>query len=107
MAGPHIPEEVAPQVVEPFRRLDGRTGSVPGAGLGLSIVRSVATAHHGDVTARSLPAGGLEVSVLLPGDPARAQPGPGQLYDNVGGAAPPGGPGPSRDNVGAPAGEPG
>jgi signal transduction histidine kinase len=70
--GPHIPEEVAPQLFEPFRRLDGHAGSVPGAGLGLSIVRSVAIAHHGEVTARSLPAGGLEVSVVLPGAEAHA-----------------------------------
>jgi two-component system sensor histidine kinase TctE len=40
---------------------------VPGTGLGLSIVRSVATAHQGTVMARSRPAGGLDVSVLLPG----------------------------------------
>ena len=41
-------------------------------GLGLSIVRSVTTAHHGTVTARSRPAGGLDVSVRLPGAPAAA-----------------------------------
>jgi signal transduction histidine kinase len=39
------------------------------AGLGLSIVRSVATAHRGQVTARPRPGGGLEVSVLLPACP--------------------------------------
>ena len=105
--GPHIPEEVAPQLFEPFRRLDGHAGSVPGAGLGLSIVRSVAIAHHGEVTARSLPAGGLEVSVVLPGDPARAQPGPAQPYDDVAEAARARGPGQSRGNVGTPTGEPG
>jgi signal transduction histidine kinase len=106
--GPHIPEEVAPQLFEPFRRLDGHAGSVPGAGLGLSIVRSVAIAHHGEVTARSLPAGGLEVSVVLPGDPARAEPGPAQPGDDdVGEAAHGDGPGQSRDNIGAPTAEPG
>ena len=74
--GPVIGEDVAPLLFEPFRRLDGqqrgdRAGGVPGTGLGLSIVRSVATAHHGTVTARSRPAGGLDVSVLLPGRPGR------------------------------------
>jgi signal transduction histidine kinase len=68
--GPQIPEELTPELFEPFRRLDGQAGSAAGAGLGLSIVRSVAIAHHGDVIARSRPAGGLEVSVLLPGQPA-------------------------------------
>jgi signal transduction histidine kinase len=73
--GPAIGEDVAPLLFEPFRRLDGqqrgdRAGGVPGTGLGLSIVRSVATAHQGTVTARSRPAGGLDVSVVLPGVPA-------------------------------------
>jgi signal transduction histidine kinase len=70
--GPVIGEDVAPLLFEPFRRLDGPAGSRPGTGLGLSIVRSVATAHHGLVTARSQPAGGLEVTVLLPGAQAEA-----------------------------------
>lgn len=65
--GPAIGEDVTPLLFEPFRRLNGPAGSVPGTGLGLSIVRSVTTAHHGTVTARSRPAGGLDVSVLLPG----------------------------------------
>ena len=69
--GPAIGEDVAPLLFEPFRRLDGRAGSVPGTGLGLSIVRSVTTAHQGTVTARSRPAGGLDVSVFLPGVQAK------------------------------------
>jgi signal transduction histidine kinase len=78
--GPQIPAEVTPELFEPFRRLNGHADSVPGAGLGLSIVRSIVTAHHGEVSARSRPAGGLEISVLLPGQPglpsapARGQP---------------------------------
>ena len=68
--GPRIHEELAPQIFEPFRRLDGSAGSAAGAGLGMSIVRSVAIARQGDVIARSRPAGGLEVSVLLPGQAA-------------------------------------
>ena len=68
--GPVIAEDVTPLLFEPFRRLCDPAGSVPGTGLGLSIVRSVATAHQGTVTARSRPAGGLDVTVLLPGAPA-------------------------------------
>jgi signal transduction histidine kinase len=67
--GCKIPQEVAPQLFEPFRRLDGNAESPGGTGLGLSIVRSVAIAHHGNVVARARPAGGLDVSVLLPGGP--------------------------------------
>jgi signal transduction histidine kinase len=68
--GPVIAEDVTPLLFEPFRRLCDPAGSVPGTGLGLSIVRSVATAHQGAVAARSRPAGGLDVTVLLPGVPA-------------------------------------
>jgi signal transduction histidine kinase len=56
-----------PSLFEPFLRLSERAGSPDGTGLGLSIVRSVTLAHRGQLTGRSRPAGGLEVSVLLPG----------------------------------------
>ena len=76
-AGAVIGEDVTPLLFEPFRRLDGPGASVPGTGLGLSIVQSVTTAHHGTVTACSRPAGGMDVSVRLPGvgaeAPARAE----------------------------------
>jgi signal transduction histidine kinase len=65
--GPVIPAELVPSLFEPFRRLSERSGSPDGTGLGLSIVRSVAAAHRGQATARPRPAGGLEVSVSLPG----------------------------------------
>ena len=64
--GPRIPDDLAPALFEPFRRLDERSGSAEGLGLGLSIVRSVAIAHNGYVSARPRSAGGLEISVLLP-----------------------------------------
>jgi hypothetical protein len=61
--GPVIAPERVRELAEPFRRLDR---SVRGFGLGLSIVRSIAEAHHG-TTALSAPAtGGLEVRVTLP-----------------------------------------
>jgi signal transduction histidine kinase len=65
--GPPIPPDQIAALFEPFRRLHpDRTNSARGAGLGLSIVRSVATAHGGTATARALPEGGLEVQVGLP-----------------------------------------
>jgi signal transduction histidine kinase len=68
--GPPIPPDQVATLFEPFRRLNpDRTGSHRGAGLGLSIVRSVATAHGGTATAKALPEGGLEVRVELPRAP--------------------------------------
>ncbi len=56
-----------PGLFEPFRRGGWeRTGS-RGSGLGLSIVRAVADAHGGTVSAVAQPGGGLEVTVSLPG----------------------------------------
>jgi signal transduction histidine kinase len=65
-SGPLVPDDAVPSLFEPFRRLETRTGVRDGVGLGLSIARSVVTAHGATVTARSQPAGGLDVSVLLP-----------------------------------------
>lgn len=56
------------ELFEPFRRGNGRTSS-RGVGLGLSIVRSVARAHGGTVSARPRHDGGLIVDVKLPTSP--------------------------------------
>ena len=65
--GRAIPPDRVESLFEPFRRLNGRVASpTRGAGLGLSIVRSVARTHSGHTTARALPDGGLEVTVRLP-----------------------------------------
>jgi signal transduction histidine kinase len=64
--GPAIPPYEVPTLFEPFRRLSDRLGSTKGAGLGLSIVRSVARAHGGDATATARTGGGLVVTVTLP-----------------------------------------
>jgi hypothetical protein len=63
-------EVVAPDAVdvlfEPFHRGGVARTSRDGAGLGLSIVRAVVTAHGGTVHAEPVPAGGLTVTVHLP-----------------------------------------
>ncbi len=69
-SGPFVPGDAVPSLFEPFRRMEARTGTRDGVGLGLSIARSVVTAHHATVTASSQPAGGLDISVLIPHCPA-------------------------------------
>jgi signal transduction histidine kinase len=65
-SGPFVPDDAVPSLLEPFRRMEPRTGVRDGVGLGLSIARSVVTAHRGTVTARSRPVGGLDISVVIP-----------------------------------------
>ena len=73
---PFIPDDTVPALFEPFRRMQDRTGVRDGIGLGLSIARSVVTAHRATVTARSQPAGGLDISVEIPHCPAEERPSP-------------------------------
>jgi signal transduction histidine kinase len=68
--GPVIDAADVDGLFEPFRRLAPDRLAAAGAGLGLSIVRSVATAHGGRVSARPRPGGGLVVDVFLPGSEA-------------------------------------
>jgi signal transduction histidine kinase len=68
--GENVPAEAVPTLFEPFRRLGAdRTNHGGGAGLGLSIVRSVTTAHGGIIQARPRPEGGLIIEIDLPGRP--------------------------------------
>lgn len=54
-------------LAQPFQRLGAdRTGSSSGAGLGLSIVAAIASAHGGSLDLRARPSGGLRVSIALP-----------------------------------------
>lgn len=65
--GPEIPESRVDELFEPFRRLHTvRTGSADSAGLGLSIVASIARAHDAYIIARPNPGGGLELTVQFP-----------------------------------------
>ncbi|MGQ4490993.1 HAMP domain-containing histidine kinase [Streptomyces sp. 372A] len=64
--GPVVDAADIPGLFEPFRRGEGKDRTGPGSGLGLSIVRSIALAHDGTVTAVPAPGGGLAVTVRLP-----------------------------------------
>ena len=66
-SGPVIPPDEVSTLFDPFRRLGGgRTTHPQGAGLGLSIVRSIVAAHGGQLAATAGGDGGLTVRVLLP-----------------------------------------
>jgi signal transduction histidine kinase len=75
--GPTVPADEVAGLFEPFRRLSSTdrltdpNPSTPGrsAGLGLSIVRSVTHAHHGEVHAQPRPDGGLAIHIRLPTAP--------------------------------------
>lgn len=68
--GPTVPPYEVEALFKPFYRLgDDRLVGAKGAGLGLSIVRSVAEAHGGSVLAAPRDGGGLTVTVTLPVDP--------------------------------------
>jgi signal transduction histidine kinase len=66
-SGPVIRPYEIETMFQPFRRLDReRTAGDRGFGLGLSIVRAIARAHAGEVTAVPRAEGGLDVTVTLP-----------------------------------------
>ncbi|GAA1688568.1 HAMP domain-containing sensor histidine kinase [Fodinicola feengrottensis] len=64
--GPDVPADRVEEIFEPFRRLGPRTAGTGRVGLGLAIVRSVAVAHDGTVTATARPGGGLVVRFAIP-----------------------------------------
>jgi len=65
--GDHVPAADVPALFEPFRRHRGtRIDHSGGAGLGLTIVRSITQAHGGNVTAEAGADGGLDINVSLP-----------------------------------------
>jgi signal transduction histidine kinase len=62
--GPGFPPEFIPRAFERFSRAaPGRNGS--GAGLGLTIVDTIARAHHWEATVANAPAGGAQVTIRL------------------------------------------
>lgn len=65
--GPRIPPAQLERLFQPFQRLDARRAHYKdGHGLGLSIVRAIASAHGATIAARPLADGGLSVSVIFP-----------------------------------------
>jgi signal transduction histidine kinase len=65
--GPVLDPGQVTTLTQPFRRLDAdRTGSVTGAGLGLSITEAIAAAHGGILHLHARPAGGLRAVIDLP-----------------------------------------
>ncbi|MYQ83830.1 MULTISPECIES: sensor histidine kinase [unclassified Streptomyces] len=65
--GPVVDPATVPLLFEPFRRAQARRHAPgEGAGLGLSIVASIARAHGGGASATANPGGGLTVRVVLP-----------------------------------------
>lgn len=65
--GPVVAAEQVPGLFEPFRRGSGeRLDHGGGAGLGLTIARSIVAAHSAAIDAQPRPDGGLLVSVRMP-----------------------------------------
>ena len=65
--GARVPAQSVPALFEPFRRLTAeRVHQRDGAGLGLSIVRSICTTHGGAALAKPGDHGGLRVEITLP-----------------------------------------
>jgi len=83
-SGPVLPPEWVDDLFVPFRRMAADRGR-DGYGLGLSIVAAIVDAHHGSRAAHALPAGGLEVTVVLPvGPPSSAGRGAPPRYASAG-----------------------
>ena len=65
--GPGVPAPELNRVFDPFyRREPSRNRQTGGIGLGLSVARSIARAHGGDVALQNRPQGGLRAKVTLP-----------------------------------------
>jgi signal transduction histidine kinase len=68
-----IPREDLPHIFDRFYRVDkARSRRIGGAGLGLSIVKGIATSHGGDVEVVSEPGAGTTFRVRLPRASAQA-----------------------------------
>jgi len=66
-SGQVIPPTEVDRLFQPFQRLGARSARRDGGhGLGLSIVKAIATAHAATITARTRPGGGLTIDVTFP-----------------------------------------
>ncbi|MTD57321.1 sensor histidine kinase [Amycolatopsis pithecellobii] len=68
-SGPGIAEADLPRVFDRFYR-SSEARTLPGSGLGLSIVKQAAQRHGGDAYAGRAPEGGALLTIRLPGAPA-------------------------------------
>ncbi|MFE6687167.1 sensor histidine kinase [Streptomyces sp. NPDC057743] len=93
--GPGIPPGDLPHVFERFWRSPAAR-SLPGSGLGLSIVARTAEQAGGGVRLRNAPGGGTEALLTLPG----AATPPPDIPGRSGSAQPPGGPSGASDTGG-------
>ncbi|WP_309894249.1 PAS domain-containing protein [Archangium sp.] len=67
--GPPIPIEDQTSLFEPYRRMkSAQAGQEKGWGLGLTLVKGLAEAHHGTVQVESTEASGTTFTVILPSD---------------------------------------
>lgn len=64
--GPGVPPEARERIFEPFYRVPGASEREGGVGLGLALVRSIATRHHGSVHCEDNPGGGACFVLRLP-----------------------------------------
>jgi signal transduction histidine kinase len=91
-SGQVIPPAEVDRLFQPFQRLGPRPArDGHGHGLGLSIVRAIASSHGAVIGARALPGGGLAVDVtFLPSPDPRTAPGlrPGTGRNRAGRATP-------------------
>jgi len=77
-SGTAIPPAEIDRLFQPFQRLTtARTSNGNGHGLGLSIVRAIATAHEATLSTHARPEGGLHIEVSFPAsDNSRHRPAP-------------------------------
>ncbi len=64
--GPGVPLSERERIFEPFYRGAGQARSHGGAGLGLAIARSIASAHNGTIAVESAVGGGARMIVRIP-----------------------------------------
>ncbi|WP_433243140.1 sensor histidine kinase [Actinomadura nitritigenes] len=81
--GRPLPWDLVPTLIEPFQRGTRRvrTDEHAGVGLGLAIVHSIVRAHDGTLDLTPRPAGGLLVTIRLPG--TRQDPSPAAAHQPV------------------------
>jgi len=66
--GPGVPDELKIEIFEPFRR-GPEAASMPGSGIGLSLVARFAELHGGRAWVEDRPGGGASFRIFLPNEP--------------------------------------